>query len=133
MTEPEHFATRPWTQAEDDTLRRLALTGLSSTAIGIRMNLTETDVRLRARQMQVILRKIRPRQLRWAEGEGQMKSTPRRPWTPKGDKELRDLVFSACSAEIIAKALNRTTFAVRRRAGALRLPLRKIARRRRPI
>jgi hypothetical protein len=63
MTEPEHFATRPWTQAEDDTLRRLALTGLSSTAIGIRMNLTETDVRLRARQMQVILRKIRPRQL----------------------------------------------------------------------
>ena len=36
MTEPEHFASRPWTQAEDDTLRSLALTGLSSTAIGIR-------------------------------------------------------------------------------------------------
>jgi hypothetical protein len=63
MTEPEHFASRPWTQAEDDTLRCLALKGLSSTAIGIRMNRTETAVRSRARQMQVILRKIRPRQL----------------------------------------------------------------------
>jgi hypothetical protein len=59
-----------------------------------------------------------------------MKITPRRPWTPERDKELRELVFSACSAETIAKALNRTTFAVRRRAGALRLPLKKIARRR---
>jgi hypothetical protein len=38
MTEPEHFASRPWTQADDDNLRRLALTGLSSRAIGIRMN-----------------------------------------------------------------------------------------------
>jgi hypothetical protein len=30
MTEPAHFASRPWTQAEDDKLRRLALTGLKS-------------------------------------------------------------------------------------------------------
>jgi hypothetical protein len=60
ITEPEHFASRPWTQAEDDKLRRLALAGLSSRAIGIRMNRTETAVRSRARQMQVILRKIRP-------------------------------------------------------------------------
>ena len=58
-----HFASRPWTQAEDDTLRCLALKGLSSTAIGVRMNRAETDVHSRARQMQVILRKIRPRQL----------------------------------------------------------------------
>ena len=63
MTEPEHFASRPWTQADDDTLRCLALKGRSSTAIGIRMNRTETAVRSRAIQMQVILRKIRPRQL----------------------------------------------------------------------
>jgi hypothetical protein len=63
MTEPEHFASRPWTQADDDNLRRLALTGLSSRAIGIRMNRTETAVGSRARQLQVILRKIRPRQL----------------------------------------------------------------------
>ena len=63
MTEPAHFASRPWTQAEDEKLRRLALTGLSSRAIGIQMNRTETAVRSRARQLQVILRKIRPRQL----------------------------------------------------------------------
>jgi hypothetical protein len=63
MTEPEHFASRPWTQADDDTLRSLALKGFSSTAIGIRMNRTETAVRSRAGEMQLILRKIRPRQL----------------------------------------------------------------------
>ncbi|SHN84042.1 hypothetical protein SAMN05444170_5761 [Bradyrhizobium erythrophlei] len=63
MTEPDHFASRPWTQAEDDMLRCLALKGLSSTAIGIRMNRTETVVRSRARQMQIILRRIRSRQL----------------------------------------------------------------------
>src|ERR1700682_3933489 len=40
MTEPAHLASPPWTQADDDKLRRLALTGLSSRAIGIRMNRT---------------------------------------------------------------------------------------------
>ena len=63
MTEPAHFATRPWTQTDDDKLRKLALTGLSSRAIGIRMNRTETAVRSRAKQLQVILRKIRLKQL----------------------------------------------------------------------
>ncbi len=50
MTEPAHFGSRAWTQADDDKLRRLALTGLSSGAIGIRMNRTETAVRSRARR-----------------------------------------------------------------------------------
>jgi hypothetical protein len=63
MTEPAHFDSRPWTQADDDKLRRLALTGLSVRAIGIRMRRTETAVRSRARQLQVILRKIRLEQL----------------------------------------------------------------------
>ena len=54
-----------------------------------------------------------------------MTGTPRRPWTP-GDKELRALVLSANSVDTIAKALNRTTFAVRRRANTLRLPLRRL-------
>jgi hypothetical protein len=44
-----------------------------------------------------------------------MKRMPRRPWTPERDKELRELVFSASSAEAIAKSLNQTTFAVRLR------------------
>jgi hypothetical protein len=62
MTGPED-ASRPWTQADDDKLRKLAPTGLSSRAIGIRMNRTETAVRSRAKQLQVILRKIGLRQL----------------------------------------------------------------------
>jgi len=35
MTEPEHFASRPWTQADDDKLRKFASMGLSSRAIGM--------------------------------------------------------------------------------------------------
>ena len=58
-----HFDSRPWTQADDDKLRKLAPTGLSARAIAIRMNRTETAVRSRARQLQVILRKIRLEQL----------------------------------------------------------------------
>jgi hypothetical protein len=63
MTEPADFASRPWTQADNDKLRRLALTGLSSRAISTRMNRTETDVYSRARQLGIILRKIRLKQL----------------------------------------------------------------------
>jgi hypothetical protein len=55
-----------------------------------------------------------------------MTGTPRAPWTPEQDKQLRALVFNASSVDTIAKALNRTVFAVRRRANTLRLPLRKI-------
>jgi len=54
-----------------------------------------------------------------------MKGTPRAPWTPEQDKKLRALVLSANSVDIIAEALNRTTFAVRRRANTLRLPIEK--------
>ena len=68
-----------------------------------------------------------------AEGEAEMTGTRRAPWTPEQDKELQALVLSANSVDTIAKALNRTTFAVRRRANTLRLPLRKIARLRRLI
>jgi len=63
MTEPADFASRPWTQADNDKLRRLALRGLSSRAISTRMNRTETVVCSRARQLGIILRKIRLKQL----------------------------------------------------------------------
>jgi hypothetical protein len=49
---------------------------------------------------------------------------------PNGTKELRALVLSANSVDTIAGALYRTSFAIRRRANTLRLPLRKIARHR---
>jgi hypothetical protein len=63
MTEPVHMTSRPWTRAEDDKLRKLALTGLSSRAIGIQMDRTDIAVRSRARQLRVILRKITLKQL----------------------------------------------------------------------
>ena len=56
-----------------------------------------------------------------------MTGTPRRPWTPEQDKELRTLVLSSNSVDTIARALNRASFTIRRRANTLRLPLRKIA------
>jgi hypothetical protein len=36
------------------------------------------------------------------EGEGEMTGTPRRPWTPERDKELRALVLSANSTRAAA-------------------------------
>jgi hypothetical protein len=63
MTEPANSASRPWTYADDDKLRRLALAGFSVQAIGIRLSRTETGVCSRARRLQVILRKIKRKQL----------------------------------------------------------------------
>ena len=51
---------------------------------------------------------------------------PTAPWTPEEENKLRELILSAKSVEAIAKLLNRTPLAVRRRASMLRLPLRKI-------
>jgi hypothetical protein len=63
ISNPANFASRPWTHADDDKLRGLALTGLRVRAISIRLSRTETAVHSRARRLQVILRKIRPKQL----------------------------------------------------------------------
>src|SRR5258708_14705153 len=63
-------------------------------------------------------------------GEGEMTGTPRSRWTTEQDKELQALIFSASRVETIAQALHRTPSAVRRRASILRLPMKKIARRR---
>ena len=57
------FRLSTWTQADDDKLRKLALTGLSSRAIGIRMNRTDTAVRSRARLLQVILIRLEQLQM----------------------------------------------------------------------
>jgi hypothetical protein len=52
--------------------------------------------------------------------------TPAPPWTPEEENKLRELILGAKSVEAIAKLLNRTPSAVRRRASMLRLPLRKV-------
>jgi hypothetical protein len=116
----------PWTAEEDKRLRTLALSEISVAAMATQMKRSTSGpqphcpVEDRGGQIE-------------AEGEAKMTGTPGTPWTPEKDKELRALVLSANSVDTIAKALNRTTFAVRRRANTLRLPLRKIARIRRLI
>jgi hypothetical protein len=55
-----------------------------------------------------------------------MMTTPTPPWTPEEENKLRELILGAKSVEAVAKLLNRTPLAVRRRASKLRLPLRKV-------
>jgi hypothetical protein len=57
MRDLRRFSARPWTQADDDKLRALAVAGASSRAIGVQMNRTEAAVRSRAARLKVILRK----------------------------------------------------------------------------
>jgi hypothetical protein len=57
MKEPARHASLPWTQAEDDNLRKLALAGASSGEIGHHLNRTISSVRSRARRLNIILKK----------------------------------------------------------------------------
>jgi hypothetical protein len=50
-----------------------------------------------------------------------MMTTPTPPWTPEEENKLRELILGAKSVEAIARSLNRTPLAVRRRASMLRL------------
>jgi hypothetical protein len=63
------------------------------------------------------------------EGEEEMTATPTPPWTPEEENKLRELILGAKSVEAVAKLLNRTPLAVRRRASMLKLPLKKIVQR----
>ena len=53
MMDLRRFSARPWTQADDDKLRALAVAGASSRAIGVQMNRTEAAVRSRAARLKV--------------------------------------------------------------------------------
>ena len=51
---------------------------------------------------------------------------PKPLWTPEEDDELRSLILSSKDTAIIAKQLNRTQKAIRRRATKLKLPLKVV-------
>jgi hypothetical protein len=108
----------------------MVLRGVATRVIGSQLDRTAVAVRSRARRLNILIKKTNRSALRWVEGEGEMTGTPRSPWTTEQDKELQALIFSASRVETIAQALHRTPSAVRRRASILRLPMRKIARRR---
>ena len=54
---PGRHLALPWTQAEDDELRALALTDASPRDIGIQLNRTEIAIRSRANKLHVLLKK----------------------------------------------------------------------------
>ena len=47
-------------------------------------------------------------------------------WTPEEDDELRSLILASKDTATIAKQLNRTPKAIRRRATKLKLPLKVV-------
>jgi hypothetical protein len=56
MKEVGRFATRPWTPADDEILRSLALRGVDARVIGSQLNRTAVAVRSRARRMNILLK-----------------------------------------------------------------------------
>jgi hypothetical protein len=61
MNETGRFATRPWTQADDDKLRKLALKGADARVIGSQLDRTTVAVRSRARRLNILLKKTTPK------------------------------------------------------------------------
>jgi hypothetical protein len=59
MTEQELLATRPWSEADDERLRSLALKRMDTEVIGMEMNRAPASVRRRASWLNIILRKAR--------------------------------------------------------------------------
>ncbi len=57
MTEAGRFSTRPWTPADDETLRSLALKGADARVIGKQLNRTGVAVRSRASRLKIPLKK----------------------------------------------------------------------------
>jgi|GraSoi2013_115cm_1033766.scaffolds.fasta_scaffold03906_5 hypothetical protein len=61
MTEIGRFATRPWTPEDDEILRSLALRGVDARVIGNQLNRTAVAVRSRARRLNILLKKTKPK------------------------------------------------------------------------
>jgi hypothetical protein len=57
MTETGRFTARPWTPADDEILRSLALDGVDVRVIGSELNRTAIAVRSRARRLNMLLKK----------------------------------------------------------------------------
>jgi hypothetical protein len=60
MKELRRFSARPWTQAEDDALRALALKGASTREIGHQLDRTISAVGSRAKRLNISLGKLAP-------------------------------------------------------------------------
>jgi IS30 family transposase len=115
MKELRRFSARLWTEADDNTLRALAMFGMSARSIGGQMNRTGAAVRSRIRRLKITLIKSGPRANRTSRSPsvGQKRSKPRaRRWTSSDDDKLRDMLDVGRSADEIAVELNRTHTAI---------------------
>ncbi len=63
MTEFGRFAARPWTPADDDKLRVLALAGASTRSIAQQLDRTIAAVGSRARRLNIVLKKAKKERL----------------------------------------------------------------------
>ena len=117
MTETGRFAARPWTPADDEVLRSLALNGVDARGIGNRLNRTADAVRSRARRLNILIRKHR------GSAEDKEAMGKRSTWTSKDDDQLRALAASGENSAAIAVRLNRTAAGVRKRAMDLGIKL----------
>ena len=61
-----------------------------------------------------------------AEGEGEIMVPHNLLWTPEEDDELRSSILASKNIATIAKELNRTQEAIRRRATKLKLPMKVV-------
>ena len=72
------FATRPWTQSDDEKLREMALVGANPRTIGLQMNRTEIAVRTRARRLGIVLKRPKRRSHQTGCGMAIKRETPQR-------------------------------------------------------
>jgi hypothetical protein len=70
MTETRRFAARPWTPADDEILRSLALRGVDARVIGSQLNRTAVAVRSRAKRMNILLKKTKPKRYQMGKAKG---------------------------------------------------------------
>jgi IS30 family transposase len=120
MEEIRRFSARPWTEPDDNTLRALAMFGMSARSIGGQMNRTGAAVRARIRRLKIALIKSDMRVDRTSPSPSvgeplspQKRSRPpARRWTSSEDDKLRDMLGVGRTADEIAVELNRTHSAI---------------------
>jgi IS30 family transposase len=124
MEEIRRFSARPWTEPDDNTLRALAMFGMSARSIGRQINRTGAAVRARIRRLKITLIKSDLRVDRTSRSPSvgeplspqkppQKRSRPpARRWTSSEDDKLRDMLDVGRTADEIAVEVNRTHSAI---------------------
>jgi hypothetical protein len=86
------FSARPWTEADDNILRALAMIGLSARWIGVQMNRTGAAVRSRIRRLKItlIISDRWPDRASRAPPPAKLSKPPATRWTSSEDDKMLD-------------------------------------------